>query len=87
MMRIPCPMCGARDEHEFAFGGEAHVSRPELGCTDEEWEAYLFSRSNIKGTSYERWQHRRGCRIWFHLVRDTVSHRIIEVYPIDEVRP
>lgn len=46
MLRIPCPYCGPRDETEFAFGGEAHLDRPPLASTDEEWTAYLFLRTN-----------------------------------------
>ena len=29
MLLIECPWCGARDESEFTYGGEAHIVRPE----------------------------------------------------------
>jgi sarcosine oxidase subunit delta len=28
--------------------------------------------------------HQAGCRRWFNMLRDTVSHRIIAVYKIGE---
>jgi sarcosine oxidase subunit delta len=31
--------------------------------------------------------HRHGCRRWFNLLRDTVSHRIIAAYRIGERPP
>ena len=32
MLRIECPWCGTRDEPEFAYGGESHISRPQNGA-------------------------------------------------------
>ena len=28
MLLITCPWCGARDQSEFSYGGEAHIPRP-----------------------------------------------------------
>ena len=87
MLRIPCPWCGPRDETEFAFGGEAHLDRPPLGSSDEEWTAYLFLRGNPLGAHAERWRHARGCGQWFNLRRHTLTHEILAVYPMGSPAP
>ena len=86
MLKIQCPYCGERDEVEFSYGGEAHRSRPEDPdtVTDEQWADYLFMRSNKKGAYRERWMHAQGCRRWFNVARDTVSHAIFGSYKIGE---
>mgnify|MGYP001042023202 FL=1 len=88
MMQIPCPWCGLRDEEEFCWGGQAHVTRPAdpAKTSDGDWAAYQFHRLNNKGEHLERWRHTFGCRQWFNLARDTVSHRIIAVYKMGEQR-
>ena len=82
MLLISCPHCGPREESEFACGGEAHIARPliENSITDAEFADYLFLRDNPKGMFLERWRHTAGCRRWFNVARDTVSHDIIEIY-------
>ena len=89
MLRITCPWCGDRDEPEFSYGGQAHVAYPEepATLTDEEWGKYVFFRANPKGAFAERWCHSVGCRRWFNVVRDTVTHRILALYRLDEPRP
>ena len=84
MLNIKCPYCGEREEHEFSCGGEAHIARPlaENKITDHEFGEYLFLRDNPKGVFLERWRHAAGCRRWFNMVRDTVTHEIIEIYPM-----
>ena len=86
MLEIMCPYCGSRDEEEFACGGEAHIARPlaENRVSDKEFADYLFYRDNPKGVFLERWRHSAGCRRWFNMVRDTVSHEIIEIYPMGQ---
>ena len=86
MMQIPCPWCGLRDEEEFCWGGQAHVERPAdpAAASDTDWAAYQFHRVNTKGEHLERWRHTFGCRQWFNVARDTVSHRIIAVYKMGE---
>lgn len=78
MLELPCPWCGPRDEIEFSYGGEADVAYPAepAALSDEEWAAYLFVRANPKGRFRERWVHTHGCRRWFDLTRDTVTHEI-----------
>ena len=82
MLLIECPHCGARDETEFACGGEAHIARPlaENTISDAEFAEYLFWRDNPKGVFLERWCHTAGCRRWFNAARDTVTHEFIEIY-------
>jgi heterotetrameric sarcosine oxidase delta subunit len=84
MLIINCPYCGPREESEFACGGEAHIARPlaENRISDAEFADYLFLRDNPKGLFLERWRHTAGCRRWFNVARDTVTHEIIEVYPM-----
>ncbi len=78
MMQIPCPYCGIRDAHEFTWGGQADLVRPAdpKDCSDEEWAAYLYLRRNPRGAHHERWCHTYGCRQWFNVWRDTVTHRV-----------
>ena len=78
MMQLPCPHCGLRDEHEFRFGGPAHTVRPgppEL-VNDDSWTEYLFHHDQIAGWQAELWVHQFGCRKWFNLWRNTVTHEV-----------
>ena len=89
MLLIACPWCGPRAQEEFACRGEAHIARPEVPdrLSDAEWADYLFMRANPKGVIAERWAHSQGCRRWFNLLRDTVSHRIIASYKMGDAPP
>ena len=87
MMQIPCIICGLRDENEFTCGGTSHMTRPALTDSDQVWAEYLFYRANPKGAHRERWLHAAGCRRWFNLVRDTVTHEITAVYRMGESGP
>jgi heterotetrameric sarcosine oxidase delta subunit len=89
MLLIPCPWCGPRDEVEFRYGGEAHIARPAdpAALDDAAWAGYLYMRANPKGLLAERWVHSAGCRRWFNLIRDTLSHRIVASYRIGEAPP
>ena len=44
-------------------------------------------RDNPKGPFRERWVHTHGCRRWFNVARDTVTHEILAVYKPGEVPP
>ena len=89
MQQIPCPWCGLRDDWEFHYGSEAHVARPEdpSKTTDDEWMDYLYLRHNTKGPFRERWMHASGCRRWFNVMRDTVTHEVLAVYKVGETPP
>ena len=89
MLLIRCPWCGAREEIEFSYGGEAHIAYPgdpDL-LSDAEWADFLFMRHNPKGDFAERWYHSAGCRRWFNVIRNTVTHEIHAVYPSGEPPP
>lgn len=90
MLLIHCPYCGVdRPELEFRCGGEAHIARPlhPSATTDEEWEAFLYLRTNVKGIYAERWRHIHGCGRFFNAVRDTVSDKFLTVYKAGEPKP
>lgn len=87
MLLIHCPWCGPRDETEYAYGGEAHLARPEWTVSDKEWTEYLFMRSNDRGAHRERWNHAAGCRQWFNVVRDTTTNIVLETYRPGEQPP
>ncbi len=89
MLLIACPYCGPREQSEFTYGGESHIERPANPdkLSDEEWADYLFMRTNPKGLHHERWCHAQGCRRWFNVTRDTVSHEITAVYEMGERPP
>lgn len=80
MLRIPCPYCGERDHTEFTYGGDASRARPDdpAAASDELWESYLYRRDNPAGPHIEYWQHSLGCRQWLKVVRDTVTHDVVE---------
>ena len=80
-MLIPCPWCGNREDLEFKYGGAAQVVYPKQQETidDATWARYIFIRPNPKGPMTERWVHTAGCRRWFNVVRDTVTHEITPV--------
>jgi sarcosine oxidase, subunit delta len=88
MLLISCPWCGARDEVEFSYGGEAHRVRPSdpQATGDEAWAEHLFMRNNPKGLHRERWNHSAGCRRWFNVERSTVTHEILRCYPIEAAK-
>ena len=84
MLLIECPWCGARDETEFSYGGEADIARPAdpYVLSDAEWADYLFMRKNAKGAHREQWCHSHGCRRWFIAERDTVSYQFKAFYKL-----
>ena len=87
MLRLDCPWCGTRDELEFSFGGESHIMRPTPDASDAMWSNYLFNKENPKGIHYERWMHSYGCRRWFNVARDMVTHEIHAIYKMGLPRP
>lgn len=89
MLLIDCPFCGARNEVEFAYGGQAHVEYPAdpYALDDRQWAEFLFYRNNTRGLYAERWHHAGGCRKWFNALRDTDSHEFHATYRMGEPRP
>lgn len=74
-MRIPCPVCGARDLREFSIRGAA-VERPSDAEWSEAWHDYLHLRDNPAGEVEELWCHSGGCGAWIVVTRNTVTHEI-----------
>jgi len=89
MQLIGCPWCGAREEAEFHYGGQAHVAYPAnpAETSDEDWAQYVFFRDNPRGPFAERWMHTAGCRRWFNAVRDTATHQLLAVYQLTDPKP
>jgi sarcosine oxidase, subunit delta len=89
MLKIDCPFCGPRDEHEFKCGGQSHVQRPgpHDQVDDATWAQYLHGRINPRGWHYERWLHTAGCRQWFNVARHTVTHEIRAIYAMTAPKP
>lgn len=89
MLLLNCPYCGPRAEIEFRCGGESHIQRPgpHGDVLDDEWADYLFFRQNPKGEHRERWFHLAGCRQWFNVARDTVTHQVRATYKMLEPCP
>jgi sarcosine oxidase subunit delta len=88
MIVIRCPYCHElRHEDELEYGGEADVIRPLVPkeVSDADWVAYLFTRTNPKGTLYELWCCRLGCGQWYKAARDTVTHEIYKVVRLDQI--
>ena len=77
MLRIPCPICGLRDETEFSYIGDATVARPPQEETNPQvWYDYVFMRDNPRGPHREYWHHVHGCRQIVEVTRDTLTHEI-----------
>ena len=83
VLLIRCPWCGAREETEFAYGGDATVTRPDPARADAKaWHDYVYVRANPKGPHHELWYHAAGCRRWLRVTRDTASHAILACAPV-----
>jgi heterotetrameric sarcosine oxidase delta subunit len=80
MLLIKCPWCGERAQTEFTYGGDATIERPPdpAAATDEAWHDYVYTRRNPRGRHLEYWHHSHGCRRWLKVVRDTLTHEILE---------
>lgn len=90
MLLIHCPYCKEeRPEIEFRNTGEAHIARSAslTAETDDDFEKFLFIRSNPKGVIFERWRHIHGCARFFNAARDTVTDKFIATYKAGEPKP
>ena len=86
MLYIKCPFCGHRSQNEFAYGGDGTVKRPELNqnISDEKWNEFLYLRKSPRGKHIELWHHVAGCRQWFKVQRNTVTHEIFQTAKMNE---
>lgn len=89
MLLIHCPYCGPRPEPEFAYGGQAHIARPQRPgeLDDARWSDYLYVRDNVKGVHAERWRHSHGCGRFFNALRDTTTDHFLATYRVGEAPP
>lgn len=88
MLIFTCPYCGVDAcETELAPGGEAHLKRFGPGSSDDDFEAYMFLRPNIRGVHFERWRHAMGCGKWFLAARDTATLEVFGTYPAQTTEP
>ncbi|MGA7539839.1 MAG: sarcosine oxidase subunit delta [Steroidobacteraceae bacterium] len=76
MLRIPCPWCGARDEIEFRYRGDASRVRPGAAAALDEFVSYVYERANPFGWHTEWWLHVGGCGQLLKVIRHTMSHEI-----------
>jgi heterotetrameric sarcosine oxidase delta subunit len=77
MQVFDCPFCGPRPETEFVYvrALESIAALPDA----REQLAHLYTRENPRGPHRELWQHIYGCRSWFAITRDTVSHAVLDI--------
>ncbi len=80
-MRFDCPFCGERGLEEFAYHGDATVSRPRDGgeAPSDAWTDYVYLRDNPTGLHRELWYHASGCHSWLVVTRDLRTHQISAV--------
>lgn len=78
-MIIHCPICGPRGSGEFAYNGDATVSRDLLTEDVSKAHAAVHDRKNPRGEHSEYWQHVGGCRAILRVDRNTVTHKISRV--------
>ncbi|MGR3615701.1 MAG: sarcosine oxidase subunit delta [Paracoccaceae bacterium] len=75
-MRIPCPLCGARDRREFYYAGAA-VVRPADDAAQDAFHDYVHLRDNPAGQTRDLWQHEAGCGAWLVVTRNTLTHAVL----------
>jgi heterotetrameric sarcosine oxidase delta subunit len=80
-MRIDCVYCGDRGLEEFAYHGDATVSRPRDGgaAANPDWTDYVYLRDNPSGLHRELWYHAAGCQAWLVITRNLRSHEITQI--------
>ena len=84
-MRITCPHCGERDRREFTYlGAEDYLHRPAEGAEPEAWDDYLHLRDNPAGETRDLWYHELGCGAWLLVTRNTVTHAVLAVEPVEK---
>ena len=86
MLEIKCPHCGSRSQNEFSYGGDSNTKRPELNqdISDDKWNEFVYLRKSPRGKHVELWHHVAGCRQWFKVQRDTVTHEIFQTAKMNE---
>ena len=86
-MRLPCPICGARDVREFYYQGAAvMLERPAPDAGEAAWDDYLHLRENPAGELEELWSHDAGCGAWLKVLRNTATHAVKSAVLASEVK-
>ena len=67
-----------RDQSEFTYGREV-APVPALDANAAEWQRFIFERDNPCGAHAEWWHHNNGCRQWLDIVRDTMTHEVLQI--------
>ncbi len=70
VLRLTCPLCGARPMEEWVYG-EIPDPPDWLDDPDERDVDRAYMVGNIEGRKEERWFHTAGCRRWYTISRDT----------------
>lgn len=55
--------------------------------SDDDWETFLYMRSNKKGVVAERWRHVHGCQRYFNAIRHSVTDKFIATYKTGDQPP
>ena len=85
-MRLNCPLCGPRDRREFYYYGAAdYLDRPATDDPDA-WDNYLHLRDNPAGMTRDLWYHETGCSQWLQVTRNTVTHDILAVALVADIK-
>ena len=86
-MRIKCPFCGERSLDEFAYHGDATVTRPDPAAPNAmaEFVSYLYERTNPDEWHRELWYHAAGCQSWLVVTRHVTCHVITSVESAKDV--
>jgi len=73
---------------EFVYLGDADPMRPDPNTPDalEQFTAYVYQRDNIAGAHRDFWYHAAGCHAWLVVTRNTLTHEILAVESVTEVR-
>ncbi len=75
---LNCPNCGAREVHEFHYGGQILTAPVDGG---------LFAGANLPGVQRERWYHRLGCRRWLVAERDVRTNEVRDTARLEGESP
>jgi sarcosine oxidase subunit delta len=79
MQQFSCPFCGDRPETEFVYVRAAESIPDGIPASSEQELSRIYHRTNPRGPSAELWQHASGCRSWLKIVRDTATHKVVEI--------
>ena len=67
----------------FRLDKAGYINR-DKEISDKEWDDFVYFRTNPRGKHSELWHHVAGCRQWFKVLRNTVTHEIFKTAKINE---